>query len=296
MPQHTYHLLDVFTTEPFGGNPLAVFPQADEIDPALMQKLANELNLSETVFILPPQDAAHTYRLRIFTPGMELPMAGHPTIGTGSLLAHLGMVPLDTDPVAMTVEEGVGPIPLTLYPGDPVRVAMRQPLPTFGDTITDREHTAALLSLTADDLADELPIQTVSTGVPFVYVPLRTLDAAQRIQFREDIWQQSPIFNGKHIYTFTLETSQPDATVHSRMFAPAMKISEDPATGAACGPLGAYLVTYGLQDGIIRNEQGVEMGRPSRIDIHIGCDGDAITHVEISGSSVYMGMGTLYLP
>lgn len=297
MPQYVYHLLDVFTTEPFGGNPLAVFPIVNGINPALMQRLANELNLSETVFILPPDDPKHDYHLRIFTPAMELPMAGHPTIGTGSLLAHLGMIALDNKPVTVFLEEGIGPIEITLHPGDPVRVSMRQPVPTFGDIITDRDHTAALLNLATGDLADDLPVQTVSSGVPFVYIPLRSLDALKRIQFREDIWQQSDIFTGRHIYAFTIDTQQADATVRSRMFAPAMDIREDPATGAACGPLGAYLVTYDLADGHgIVNMQGVEMGRASRIEIDVTQTGDTITDVQISGSSVYMGTGTFYLP
>ncbi|MCA9884882.1 MAG: PhzF family phenazine biosynthesis protein [Anaerolineae bacterium] len=292
--QHTYHLLDVFTSSPFGGNQLAVFPDADTIPSELMQIIANELNLSETVFVLPADQQGCDYRMRIFTPRMELPMAGHPTVGTGYLLAHLGKVRMGNGPISLTMQQNVGPIGITIYPEEPWRVAMRQPKPQFGETLSNDGQIAALLGLSVDDLAD-YPRQVVSTGVPFLFVPLKSLDAAHRIQFNGDVWKQH--FNERHIYTFTMETELPGSTVHSRMFAPAMGIAEDPATGAASGPLGAYLLTYGLvNDSHIINEQGVEMGRPSVITIQIDDHADNITGVEISGTSVYMGQGTLHLP
>ena len=292
--QHTYHLLDVFTSSPFGGNQLAVFPDADTIPSELMQIIANELNLSETVFVLPADQQGCDYRMRIFTPRMELPMAGHPTVGTGYLLAHLGKVSMGNGPISLTMQQNVGPIGITIYPEEPWRVAMRQPKPQFGETFSNDDQIAALLGLSVDDLAD-YPRQVVSTGVPFLFVPLKSLDAAHRIQFNGDVWKQH--FNERHIYTFTMETELPGSTVHSRMFAPAMGIAEDPATGAASGPLGAYLLTYGLvNDSRIVNEQGVEMGRPSVITIQIDDHADNITGVEISGTSVYMGQGTLHLP
>jgi len=294
MPQHTYHLLDVFTSMPFGGNQLAVFPDAATIPPALMQTIANELNLSETVFLLPTDAIGCNYRMRIFTPRMELPMAGHPTVGTGYLLAHLGMVDVQAEAVTLTMEQKVGPIGITIYPEQPWRVAMRQPQPEFGEVFNNDDQIAALLGLAPSELADT-PKQVVSTGVPFLFVPLKSLDAAHRIQFNGDVWKQH--FNGRHIYTFTMETELAGSTVHSRMFAPAMGIAEDPATGAASGPLGAYLLKYGLVNEMpIVNEQGVEMGRPSIITIALEGSADAITAVEISGSSVYMGQGTIVLP
>lgn len=268
-----YHLVDVFTDRQFGGNQLAVFPNPGKLSTEFMQTIARELNLSETVFVFPPDDPANHYRLRIFTPHMELPLAGHPTVGTGFVLANLGMIPKTG---ITRLEEGVGPIPITLTETESgVLVEMAQPQPQFGDVKADRAQIAALLSLNEDDLMPDLPVQTVSSGVPFIFVPLKSLDAANRIKLRLDIWDQA--FKGEHIYTFTMQTQNPQAQVHSRMFAPAMGIPEDPATGAACGPLGAYLVQHGLAPSEIINEQGVEMGRPSLI------------HIRVMESSVYVG-------
>jgi trans-2,3-dihydro-3-hydroxyanthranilate isomerase len=180
---------------------------------------------------------------------------------------------------------------------------MKQPLPVFGEKYRETELAANLLSLSAEDLDPALPIQTVSSGVPFLFIPVRSLAAIQNIQFRMDIWEK--YFSGnpdtKHIFTFTRETEEAQSTVHSRMFAPAMGIPEDPATGAASGPLGAYLVEHAviqpIDNGVhlMRSEQGIEMGRPSYIDITIVKEGDAYKEVKIGGSCVIIGSGELYL-
>ncbi len=285
MPRYDYHLLDVFTDRAFGGNPLAVFPDAEGIDEALMQQLANELNLSETTFVLPPPDDTADFHVRIFTPAMELPMAGHPTVGTANALVRLGRI---AAPGNVRFLEGVGVIPVSLSAEG--TATMAQPMPTFGAVLEDRARVASLLSLNEDDLLDGYPVQIVSTGVPYIYIPLAGLEAAGRAKLRADVWAEH--FAGQHIFTLTPETESADATVHTRMFAPAMGIAEDPATGAASGPLGAYLVQYGLADeGLIVNEQGIEMGRPSRIDITIERDGEAYTRVAVGGRSVYVGGG-----
>ncbi|MEO0563035.1 MAG: PhzF family phenazine biosynthesis protein, partial [Chloroflexota bacterium] len=264
----SYHLVDVFTTTQFGGNPLAVFPpQENTLDDATMQRIANELNLSETVFVVPPTDAANTYRLRIFTPQVELPMAGHPTVGAAYVLAQAGFLDV---PGEIVFEEGVGPIPVALTSDeDGVRAEMQQPEPTFGETFTDRAAIAELLSLDEADLLDGYPVQMLSAGVPFVYVPLASRDAVDRASLRMDIW---PRYRESipHLFLFATETVSPDAAAYSRMFGPAMGIAEDPATGAASGPLGAYLVHYGLaQPGALISEQGYAMGRPSQVYIRI---------------------------
>jgi trans-2,3-dihydro-3-hydroxyanthranilate isomerase len=291
----TYHLLDVFTDVPFGGNPLAVFPHADGIPADLMQRIARELQLSETVFVHPPADAqAADFRVRIFTPAIELPMAGHPTVGTGYLLRHLGM---SGEKTRLRFEEGVGLIEVGLEADG--SVTMTQPLPTFGAIFPDRYAMAALLSLNVTDLIDELPAQAVSTGVPFLFIPIRTLAAIGRIKFRVDVWERAfRMFEAPHIFAFTPRTVSPEAQVHSRMFAPAMNIPEDAATGAASGPLGAYLVQYGVASAhaAIVAEQGYEMGRPSQIRIAIRREGERFTHVSIGGRCVYMGRGELMLP
>ncbi len=296
-----YHLLDVFTNQAFGGNQLAVFtsPPAD-ISQATMQKIAKEMNLAEITFVFPPDDSNNDYRVRIFTPATEMPMAGHPTVGTGYLLAHQGMLgDIDGEKV-VTFEEGVGPIKVTVKAdeaGQVQRVLMRQPLPEFLDIYEDKQWIADMLSLSVEDLHPTVPVQVATTGVPFLYIVVNSLDAIGKINLRLDMWgEKLKGTNAEQIFATTIETQYPGSTVHSRMFAPAFGIPEDPATGAASGPLGAYLVKYGLVEaGDMVSEQGVEMGRPSFIDIHIGKDGDTFTDIIIGGECVYMGYGTLIL-
>lgn len=279
-----YHLVDVFTDRQFGGNQLAVFTDGQSVDPRWMQAIARELNLSETTFVLPPDDPQAQFRVRIFTPGAELPMAGHPTVGTGFVLRHLGMITGNS----VIFEEGVGLIPVDL--SDDGRVTMTQPTPKFGAVFDNREVTAAMLSIEVNQLAEGLPIQVVSSGVPFVYVPVRDLAAIRQVKLRQDLWEKH--FTSD-VFVFTMETELPGSTVHSRMFAPGLGISEDPATGGASGPLGAYLVQYGLVKAVdgryaITSEQGIEMGRPSKI--YIDVDGDTF---KVGGYTQLMGGGYL---
>jgi trans-2,3-dihydro-3-hydroxyanthranilate isomerase len=300
-----YTLLDVFTTTPFGGNQLAVFTEDTNLPTKLMQKIARELNLSETVFIQSPVDPKKTKKLRIFTPKVELPMAGHPTIGTAYALAETGLLKTEDGINEWTLEEGVGDVPVSVYKEQSriTKIEMKQPLPEFGDELEDREKAAKLLSLSIEDIQPNLPIQTVSTGVPFLFIPIRSLAAMKKIQFRMDIWEKffSNNASTENIFTFTTETEQSTSTVHSRMFAPAMGISEDPATGAASGPLGAYLVEHNVVDSIgngtyhIISEQGLEMGRPSFIAITIAKQGNTYKEVKIGGSSVIIGAGELQI-
>lgn len=291
-----YHLVDVFTNERFGGNPLAVFTNGRGVEPALMQTIARELNLSETVFVLPPEDPANHWRLRIFTPATELPMAGHPTVGTAYVLAREHLVDVTGDETTIRLEELVGVIPVTFTFDDhgALSISMTQPNPTFGPMMDDRAGIAALLSLSPDDLLP-LPIQVVSTGVPFVFVPVRDLDAMRRIKVRLDLWEQSLMDTPHpHLLTFTPEVETAGSHVHVRMFAPAMGIPEDPATGGAAGPLGCYLVQHGLvkdSPAAIIAEQGFEMGR--RSFLHIGIEQQEITRVTVGGQSVPVGEGVI---
>ncbi|WP_257351532.1 PhzF family phenazine biosynthesis protein [Pseudalkalibacillus decolorationis] len=300
-----YSLLDVFTKTPFGGNQLAVFQPNKVLPTETMQKIARELNLSESVFIYPADDSNHEKRLRIFTPHVELPMAGHPTIGAAYLLADQGIVETKEGENEWIFEEGVGDVPVTVHKenSEITKVEMQQPTPLFGDQFSNIEAVTELLSLSINELDTSLPIQTVSSGVPFLYIPIRSLSAIQNIHFRADIWEKyfSGNPNTKHIFTFTTETEHQESTVHSRMFAPAMGISEDPATGAASGPLGAYLVENGVvspndnDSYLIKSEQGLELGRPSYIDISIRKDGNGFKKVKIGGNSVIIGSGQLNL-
>ncbi len=295
-----YKIVDVFTDRAFGGNPLAVFTDGRGISGETMQAIAKELNLSETTFVLPPESSENTYRVRIFTPGVEMPMAGHPTVGTSFVLAREKMIELTGDETVIRLEEIVGPIPVTLRSKNGVVnfAEMRQPLPTFGPRITDREAIARTLSLEPSALDERYPTEVVSCGVPFLFVPLKDLAAIRQIQFRREVWEKLMAGTGVNgMFVFTQETETTKGTVHSRMFAPGMGVQEDPATGGASGPLGSYLVRYGLVESgpevKILSEQGFEMGRPSFIHIRIQQQNSEISGVYVGGEAFYMGEGTL---
>lgn len=296
-----YHRVDVFTDRAFGGNPLAVFTNGRGLDTETMQAIAKEFNLSETTFVLPPGDPKHDWRVRIFTPGSELPMAGHPTVGTSFVLAREHMIPRGGRETDIVLEEGVGPVPVRIEfeEGEPSFAEMTQPLPAFGPAIEDRASAASMLSLEEPDLEAELPVQIVSCGVPFMYVPLRSLDAARRARPRADLMERVAEEHGipPEVFLFTREAEHEGSTVHSRMFAPGLGITEDPATGAASGPLGCYLVKHGvLPAGDIVSEQGIEMGRPSFIHIRIESEGEQITAVRVGGRCHFAGEGFIEVP
>ncbi|HSV62284.1 MAG TPA: PhzF family phenazine biosynthesis protein, partial [Chthoniobacterales bacterium] len=279
MHSRVYHLVDVFTARAFGGNPLAVFTDGRGIPDGVMQSIAKELNLSETTFVLPPDDAKHDFRVRIFTPKSELPMAGHPTVGTAFVLAREGMLKKSE----AIFEEGVGPVPVSIGRGTngPGFIEMRQPLPKFGPRFEDANAVAEMLSLERSAIRD-LPLEVVSCGNPFFFVPIDTLASIRRIRFRSDLAERIVKETGATgVFVFTQETEMPGSQVHGRLFAPGEGILEDPATGSAAGPLGCYLSRYNLtaRAGETRSvlEQGIEMGRPSFLHIRIRHTGDEIT-------------------
>lgn len=300
-----YSLIDVFTEKPFGGNQLAVFHGDEKLSSSTMQQIARELNLSETVFVCPPENPANQKSLRIFTPKVELPLAGHPTIGAAFSLADQEMIQTAEGPNEWILEEQFGDIGVIVYKqgGQIAKVEMTQPLPEFRAKYQKTGLVADLLSLTPKDLDVRYPFQTVSSGLPFLFIPVRSLDAMRNIQFRTDIWERhfSHDPDTQHIFAFTTQTEEKRSTVHSRMFAPAMGIPEDPATGAASGPLGAYLVEHGViskaENGVynIRSEQGFEIERPSYIDVTVAKSEGRFSLVKIGGTSVTMGQGEIYL-
>lgn len=300
MSKYHYFLVDVFTDRPFGGNPLAVFPNAQGISPRTMQAIAKEFNLSETTFVFPPTEKGAEYQVRIFTPMAELPMAGHPTVGTAFVLAREG-TNAHQQQTTMFLEEGVGIVPVTLaWDHQPVpRITMQQPLPTFGPHFNEPNVLASVLSLEPEDIRRDLPAEVVSCGVPFLLVPVKSLQAIQHISFQQSIWQHTlASFASPHILAFTQQTETREAAVHCRMFAPALGIAEDPATGSANGPLGCYLLRYGLvpsQNPVVSliSEQGFEIGRPSLMSITIDHAGGDIRRVSVGGHCVLMGEGVL---
>jgi trans-2,3-dihydro-3-hydroxyanthranilate isomerase len=293
-----YLLFDVFTEEVFGGNPLAVFPDATGIPPELMQKIAFEFNLSETTFVLPPENPENNFRVRIFTPKQELPMAGHPTIGTAFALLKEGRIRTDKDEVSVRFEEGVGTIPIEItqarskFP----QITMTQPRPTFGPQVSDRDRVAAMLSIDPGELHYSLPIEVVSTGVPCLFVPVLKLETMKKFKLRVDMLEDFP---SKVIFAFTEDTERKGSTVHARMFAPSLGITEDPATGGAAGPLGCYLLQHNLvnedEAKQIIIEQGFEMGRPSILHVSITRTNGVIDQVKVGGTCVATGEGKLHL-
>jgi trans-2,3-dihydro-3-hydroxyanthranilate isomerase len=300
----SFYTADVFTGAMFGGNQLAVFPAAGGLDTRLMRAIAKEFNLSETVFVFPPEDSAHTRKLRIFTPGAELPFAGHPTLGTAFVLASIGELALDGASTQIVFEEGVGPISVTIR-GEASRptycelTAAR--LPEFGPSPPPVDEIAAVLSLLPDEIRqDGLAPRAASCGVPFFFVPLRDEAALARARPDLSVWERSfSSWWAPHLYPFVEAAARNGADIRARMFAPGMGIVEDPATGAAAAALAGYLAaTRPPGNGTLRwvVDQGIEMGRPSRMHVECDREGDRITAVRVGGSAVMVAEGTLAVP
>jgi trans-2,3-dihydro-3-hydroxyanthranilate isomerase len=294
-----YLHLDVFTSHPFEGNQLAVFPDPGEVSTATMQSIAKEMAFSESTFIFPPEKGGDV-KMRIFTPGEELPMAGHPTVGSTFALAIEGAIPRGRE--QFVFELGIGPTPVALeWNADGLAFAwMTQPLPTLGRTIGDRAALAASVGLEEDALARDLPVQVVSCGVPFLFVPIGTRPAVDAVTIDRRALQRVCTVAGIDelpVFFFSSEPGPDGGTVYSRMLAPGFGIAEDPATGGASGPLGSYLLHHGVVSPEQAREmislQGVAMGRPSRIHISIDGTPDRITRVRVGGQSVLVGRGEL---
>ena len=298
-----YLTADVFTDHLFGGNQLAVFPDAAEIPSELMPRIAREFNYSETTFVLPPTDPKHTRRVRIFTPGGELAFAGHPTIGTAHVLATIGAIELTGDETHIVLEEGVGPVPVTIRSTDG-RPTFAQlsvaKLPETGPTPPRPERLAAMLSLDVADLAgSDMPPEAISCGTPFLFVPLRDRRALARSRVKPDLFEETlrGYWTSK-VMVFALDPERPDSDVRARMYAPDVGVPEDPATGSAAVGLGGYLAARDPRfDGKLRwvMEQGFEMGRPSILEIEVSKSEGKITAVRVGGESVVVCEGRMQL-
>ncbi len=293
--------LDVFTDAAFGGNPLAVFPDGRGLDAPTMQSIARELNLSETVFVFPPDDAVHTRKVRIFTPAIELPFAGHPTVGTAFALVALGDVDADGPEITVVLEEGVGPVPVRVrcVGGEPVFAQLTAAQAPDERAVTTRPgDLAAVLSLSVDDLrADRLGPGAVSCGLPFLFVPLRDIDAVRRARLDHQAWRRSLESTwAPHMFLFATQGERPGSDVHARMFGPAVGIDEDPATGSAATALAVYLAERsGQSDGLLGwvVEQGFEMGRASLMEIEAELGGGKVLAARVGGAAVMMSEGTI---
>ena len=299
-----FHTLDVFTETVFGGNQLAVFPDAPELPTAVMQAIAREFNLSETVFVRPTETAGAWRKVRIFTPGAELPFAGHPTIGTAQLLVELGLAPAPDADGATTFafEEGVGLVPVEVT--RPASggffswlTAARQP--ESRGPAPARAILASVLGLAPDDiLEDERDASAAwSAGVPYLCVPVRDRAALARVNVDAARWRTALAdFWSKEIFAFCHEPEGTAANVRARMFAPGLGIVEDPATGSAAAAFAGYLWQRQGGPGKWIIAQGLEMGRPSTLHVEAAGAGGQLRTVRVGGSAVRVSQGTLQLP
>jgi trans-2,3-dihydro-3-hydroxyanthranilate isomerase len=286
--------LDVFAARPLAGNPLAVFPDARGLSDGEMQALARETNHSETTFVLPRDPATERdrgVRVRIFTVAEELPFAGHPTLGTAFVLRGAGAA------AEVALELGVGRVPVRFEdpPGQPAFGEMTQPEPTLGEC-HDRRELAAVLGVSPEELDPGLPAQRVSTGLPYLVVPFRTLAALRALRFdlpRAEAWLAGR--GGGNFYLVARETEDPAARLHARMI---FSGGEDPATGSAAGCAAAWMVAHGVAapDERVLIEQGLEVRRPSRILVRASRSGDRVHAVRVGGQAVEVLRGEVTLP
>ena len=301
MPRYRFLTADVFTDQPFGGNQLAVFPDARGIPVQRLQDVAREFNLSETTFVYPAADPANTRSVRIFTPGTELPFAGHPTVGTAHVLAAIGELPLAGAETRIVFEEQVGPVPVTIrsHNGSPTFCQLSvAKLPEEGPTPPSRGDLALALGLDQSDLLDgEWAPRGWTCGVPYLFVALKDRGAVARARIRVDAWERALVGTwAPEIFIFSRDPERAGSDVRARMFAPGFGIGEDPATGSAAVALAGYLATRDARrDGTLRwvLEQGFEMKRPSILAIEADLAGGAITAVRVGGATVIVSEGTM---
>jgi len=287
--------LDAFTTEPFSGNPCAVLPQADGLTDRQMQQIALETNLSETAFVFRSDRAA--VKVRYFMPRKEIPFAGHPTIATAVMLAQEGMIPDGQSKAVVDFEFNIGVLPVEIQrdsAGISLKAIMTQQKPSFGPGVKGAE-LARCLGLDKKDFMEDMPLQVVSTGVPFLMLPVTGMDILKKVQVNPPLFQSllKPI-GVDAAYMFCLDGFEPDADAHGRLLSSAIG-SEDPFTGSAVGCMGAYIARYGLCPGpVFRVEQGHLMGRPGNGTVEIIGSADNIESVKVGGCAVKTLEGVIY--
>lgn len=309
---YKYHTADVFTDTQFGGNQLAVIVDARGLTTEQMTAITREFNFSESVFVFPPEDSANTRRIRIFTPGSELPFAGHPTVGSAFVLANTGEIELTGDETRIVFEEGVGPVPVLIRSqnGKPEFTQLTAArIPERSAQAYDVATIASIVSLTADDIDTEgvYAIEAWSAGVPFLFVPLRSRSALARARIKMDLWEKTLRDSwAPEVFVFVEDdeslarngVKEGNGVVRARMFAPTLGIPEDPATGAAATSFGGYLAARSsIQKGMLRYtiHQGVEMGRPSLLEVEVDMSGGSVAAVRVGGTSVLVMSGELHV-
>ncbi len=293
-----YHILDVFTDRRFAGNPLAVVLDADALEAARMQTIAKEFNLSETVFVLKPQRPAHTARIRIFTPSREMPFAGHPTVGTGALLAALRTPVSHGHAEALVVlEEEIGIVRVGVRlraDGAPFAEFDAPKLPEEVGTLPAADRIAAALGLIPAEIGFENHRPTkYSAGNAFAFVPVASLEAIGKARVAPQHWSA---LQGQGAFLYCRQTVHTGAAFHARMFAPEFGIAEDPATGSAAVAFAGVVHRFdGLPDGMHKRviEQGYEMGRASDIELSLNIEGGKLVAVRIGGHAVRVAEGMI---
>lgn len=299
MPRR-YAIYDVFTDQALAGNPLAVVYDSDGLDDAAMQAIAREFNLSETVFIHASDNPAHSAALRIFTPGRELPFAGHPTVGAAIAIGEDSPAN-GADDRLMVLGEEIGPVRCALRLGEPSYAEFDLPrLPELIDHEIDKAAIAAAIGASPEEVGFENHEVSVWTaGNAFVFVPLDGIGPVQRLSLDKGLWDEvAPVVNGHQasLFAYTRDVIHHDCAFHARMFAPEMGLGEDPATGSAvAGFAGAIAWFDGLAEGPTAYviEQGIEMGRPSKIRLEIDGKAGTIHAARIGGHAVKVAEGTL---
>jgi trans-2,3-dihydro-3-hydroxyanthranilate isomerase len=303
LPTIRYITTDVFSGVRFGGNQLAVIPDASGIPEELLLPICREFNYSETTFLYPPEHPGHTRRVRIFTPGGEVPFAGHPTVGTAVVLAATGAIPLSEGETRIVLEEQVGPVPVVIravHAGGGWAQLSAAKLPEIGPPVPSRSMLAKMLGLSTDDvLATSERPQAVSCGLPFLIVPLASVAAVSRARVNVERWEET-LANAwaSMIWVYAADAEGGDRHYRARMFAPGISVPEDPATGSAAVTFAGYLAARArTRTGTLAwtIDQGVEMGRPSRLEIEADKADGAITALRVGGEAVLVSEGTMSL-
>jgi len=301
MPEFRYVTLDVFTSRPFGGNQLAVFPDATGIPEAALIEITREFNYSETTFCYPPANPKHTARVRIFTPGAEVPFAGHPTVGTAIALHALRAQ--GSFDAKLVLEEGVGPVPVSVRADGPAPFAQFSvaKLPEIGPPVPTRTTLADILSLESGDLVSGSSApQAISCGLPFLIVGVKSLKALARARVRTEKWETTMRSSwAPDLFVFAADPEGGARDYRARCFVPSMSVPEDPATGSANACFAGFLAARASeQTGTLawNVTQGVEMGRPSHIEIEADKADGVITAIRVGGRAVFIMEGSIRLP
>jgi len=296
-----YYTCDVFTDKRFGGNQLAVFPDAAKIPEGVLQSITREFNFSETTFVYPPAKPSNTRKVRIFTPGSEIPFAGHPTVGTAFVLAKTGAIALTGDETKIVFEEGVGPVPVSIIvkSGQPSFAQLTAAKPAeMIDAQLNVKQIAAFLGLEEEEIdTKNYPMQYVSVGLPFLFVPIKELASMKKIKVNVQKMEEALRHaQSKDVYVFTPQCEQSDSQFHVRMFAPLQGIAEDPATGSAAAAFGGYLSALDTtNNGMLKwkIEQGFEIGRPSLLYIETEKKNGETISIRVGGNSVMVCEGEM---